>query len=118
MNLTETNKYISFTLVILVWELIPTLVVIILFRIKRAIVLKVAHEPASSSLIASSSSAPVPRKSVFLESAPKTPSDAFFDQLSGLINWEATARRQSLVSETNSLTSSANHTTYYSTIEH
>lgn len=35
MNLTETNKYITFVLVLLIWELIPTSVIIILFRIKQ-----------------------------------------------------------------------------------
>jgi len=34
VNLTETNKFIAFGVVILIWELIPTSVVIILFRLK------------------------------------------------------------------------------------
>ena len=34
MNLTETSKFIAFGVVILIWELIPTSVVIILFRLR------------------------------------------------------------------------------------
>ena len=35
VNLTETKKYITFVLVLLIWELIPTSVIIILFRVKQ-----------------------------------------------------------------------------------
>ncbi len=36
VNLTETKKYITFTVVLLIWELIPTFVIIILFRLKKS----------------------------------------------------------------------------------
>ncbi len=36
VNLTETKKYITFVLVLLIWELIPTSVIIILFRVKQS----------------------------------------------------------------------------------
>jgi len=35
VNLTETKKYITFVLVLLIWELIPTSVIIFLFRVKQ-----------------------------------------------------------------------------------
>ncbi len=35
VNLTTTNKYITFTVVLLIWELIPTFVIVLLFRLKR-----------------------------------------------------------------------------------
>jgi hypothetical protein len=34
VNLTETDKFIAYGVIILIWELIPTLVVIILFRLR------------------------------------------------------------------------------------
>lgn len=36
VNLTETKKYITFVLVLLIWELIPTSVIIFLFRVKQS----------------------------------------------------------------------------------
>jgi hypothetical protein len=34
--LTETKKYVTFTVVLLIWELIPTFVIVILFRLKKS----------------------------------------------------------------------------------
>ena len=34
VNLTETSKFIAYAVIILIWELIPTSVVLILFRLK------------------------------------------------------------------------------------
>lgn len=34
VNLTETNKFIAYGVIILIWELIPTSVVLVLFRLK------------------------------------------------------------------------------------
>ena len=61
VNLTEAKKYITFTIVLLIWEIIPTSVIMILFRLKRSSLVHVdpvATPQASVSI----------RKSVFLES--------------------------------------------------
>ena len=59
VSLTETNKFISFFCVLLIWELIPTFVIISLFRLKRN------DRTINISVNASASFA---KKSVFLDS--------------------------------------------------
>lgn len=89
VNLTETNKYISFVLVILIWELIPTLVVIILFKIKRP--------SGSNETLTSINSYANVRKSVFLDDdTERGPAEIVYDQ-----NWMNSNSQQSLIDSTN-----------------
>lgn len=62
VNLTETKKYVTFTLVLLIWELIPTFVIIILFRLKKSN-WRLSNRPTDWSIQSSISV----RKSVFLD---------------------------------------------------
>ncbi|RNA38000.1 integral membrane protein GPR137B-like [Brachionus plicatilis] len=60
VNLTETKKYITFVVVILIWELIPSLVVVVLFRVKQ--------DHVSNEAILNINSYLPNEKSVFIES--------------------------------------------------
>ncbi len=71
VSLTDSGKFMTFALVIFVWEIIPLLVVIFLFRLKRAKnrYVYLNRQSISSSL----------QKSVFLDTEPKLPNfDDFF----------------------------------------
>ncbi len=59
VNLTETKKFISFFCVLGIWELIPSFVIICLFRLRRSETRSVMNVHASNSFA---------QKSVFLES--------------------------------------------------
>jgi hypothetical protein len=37
VNLSETKKFITFSLVLIIWEVIPAFVIVLLFRVKRKI---------------------------------------------------------------------------------
>lgn len=60
-NLTESKKYISFVVVLLIWELIPTFVVIVLFRLKQA-------DDVKDKTLCVNSISNASHKSVFLDS--------------------------------------------------
>lgn len=64
VNLNETKKFITFSVVLLVWELIPTSVVIILFRLKQN---KYSYNPNKTLNTLSSSLT----KSVFINEEPR-----------------------------------------------
>lgn len=99
VNLTETNKYISFVLVILVWELIPTLVVIILFKIKRVSNNNGNNNNKSDETLGTSGNNgnrgvnAYTRKSVFLDADPAS-DDLRYDEI-GNLNWDTS--RQALI---------------------
>ncbi|CAF0707529.1 unnamed protein product [Brachionus calyciflorus] len=60
VNLTEAKKYISFVVVLLIWELIPTFVIVVLFRLKQ--------EKPTNEVILGINSNSINDKSVFLDS--------------------------------------------------
>ena len=68
VNLTETNKFISFFVVLLIWELIPTFVIIYLFRLQR-------NTSSSSTTLNINTSNSFAKKSVFLDSKVYTESN-------------------------------------------
>jgi hypothetical protein len=62
VNLTETNKFISFFCVLAIWELIPSFVIICLFRLRR-----------NDSVMNVQASHSFAQKSVFVDSVPYEP---------------------------------------------
>jgi len=62
VNLTETNKYITFVVVLFIWELIPSFVIIFLFRTKYVRTTNSTIPSQYSSLKGAN------KKSVFLDS--------------------------------------------------
>nr|QVK45726.1 G protein-coupled receptor [Proales similis] len=85
VNLTETNKFITFVLVLLIWELIPAFVIITLFRVKAV--------NGTASFIRSDQHSSFSRKSVFIDSNKYDDSDDDDDDNSDALDSETGSHR-------------------------
>lgn len=83
VDLTQVRKYVTFSIVLLIWEIIPTCVVVIIFRIKKT---EVANTANNTDII--------PRRvgrSVFLDNGSGAPIDDAIDESTNLLNNAASA---------------------------